>query len=277
MAIFTTGLVACEGVEPVGLGEGCHVVGLTTDDGEPVAHYERQHDAAGLLSWEERRVHGAELASHSDFLYAEGRLVHQRDDTDGDGRIERVVDWVRDAEGQVLERVEDDRVSGRSLSVTQRFERGEVVERIERVDGLLLTEEYVQLDVDGRPVSQVAYDASGFELSRWQTTYDGPAPSLDRHRVGWLSGSLVTDADEQFDAGGRLVHQEGLVDGYQRVVTASFDATGRPLEHTLSYGELQTIATWTYEGEQLVEEREELLAQGNVIDALVTVWSWQCP
>ncbi len=260
-----------------GEGEGCTASGVTTDDGVPVMHYAQQLDVAGRVVHQDRWVHGAESAATSDYLYADGLLVHRRDDVDGDGRVEFVVDWVRDADGRLLELIELDRVSGRSARMVQEWLEGQVVRRVQEVDGTLIGEEQLVLDADGRPIAQVQLDLAGAVQSSWSATYLEPAPGLTRHRTGHLSGTLVTDATEGFDEQGRLTWQEGLVDGYQRVYTMAW-ADERPVLETLAYGELEHITTWSYdEQSRLLEESEVLWAGGVRVDEIATRWAYDCP
>jgi len=256
----------------------CTAHGVTIDDGWELLHYDQQLDDEGRVVHQERWVHGASLQAITDYLYnPRGELVHQRDDTYGDGRVEEVIDWVRDAEGRVLHTVALDRVSRRTQTIDQQFEGDQVVQRVERLDGELVREETMGLDGDGRVVSYLEVGLDGLQLSHWEATYLQPAPALDRERVGWIGDGLILEATERFDAEENLVFQEGLIDGYYQTYEAVYE-DGRLLEEVNAFGELVATHTRTYdEGGRLVEDIEELTSSGDHVDRVVTSWTYSCP
>lgn len=279
LPVLLFAVAACgEPLAPAGGPEAvCEAVGDTVENGDPTMHFVQRQAIDGRVLSEERWVDGAASVASSVFLYADGRLVHERDDTDGDGRIERVVDWVRDADGRVLAVDEVDRVSDRHHHLAQTWEADEVVRRTQSVDGVLLSDEQTGLDPWGRPVEQRTYDLAGQLQSRWEATYLEPAPSRRRQRVGWVGDVLETDALEDFDAEGRLVLQEGLAEGYVRTWSMAYEGD-RPVREVFAFGSLEQTRTWAYDAEgRLLEDRSVLVGGGAVVEEVVTTWVRDCP
>mgnify|MGYP006979908687 CR=1 FL=1 len=262
--------------EPQPPSDACTSTGDVVDDGYEIMHYARTYDDAGLTVFERRWVHGASTEARTEFLYTRGLLVHRLDDVDGDERVEVVTDWTYDDAGRLLRTEQYDRVSRRLVTVDQVYEGEAVVRRTERIDGSLVREQVMSLDDAGRVEREDTYGADGTLDAWWRATYDRPGPSLDRHRVGYLDQTLFVDADERFDDDGRLVGQQGLVDGFFQTYTARWGDDGLLFEES-AFGELVATHTRSYDaGGRLVEEVETLVGAGEPIDHVVSSWSYSC-